>query len=75
MTKIKLTGWQTGFEKVKFNTMLRERLGMSLAEAKKVVDAILDDESVEVSIPGSEDAIVMLMQAKALGVVCHIVHD
>jgi hypothetical protein len=75
--KLKITRWEYGFEKIRFNHLLRERLGMSLAEAQSVVDAILEikpDEPVEVDIPDGVDAAAranLLVQSRALGVVCY----
>ncbi len=50
MKTLVLSGWDTGFEKVKLNKLLRDRFGYSLGQAKKAVDAILENESVELGI-------------------------
>ncbi len=47
MTKVEFTGWNEGFNKVGFNQFLRDRCGLSLAEAKAVVDQVLQNERVE----------------------------
>jgi hypothetical protein len=47
MAKVTLRGWNQGFNKVQFNHFLRDRLDLGLAEAKVVVDRILDREQVE----------------------------
>jgi hypothetical protein len=79
--KITITGWKSGFDKIRFNALLRERLSLSLAEAKSVVDAILEvepdqpDQPVVVNIPDSVDVASiadLLARSKVLGVVCHL---
>ena len=50
MTKVTLTGWNVGFKKVQFNQFLRARWGLGLAEAKTVVDRVLNDERVELEL-------------------------
>ena len=68
MAQIRFTSWQPGFQKVRFNILLCERLGLSLSEAKGVVDAILQNKPVFVEINSTEDAANLLVQAKTLGV-------
>ena len=48
MTKVVLTGWNVGFNKVQFDKFLQDRCDMSLAGAKAVVDAVLRGEHVQV---------------------------
>jgi len=69
MSKVYFTGWQSGFQKVQFNALLRERLGMSLSEAKILVDKLLSNESVLVTTLNVGEATYLLTQAQALGVV------
>ncbi|CTQ45537.1 hypothetical protein [Roseibium aggregatum] len=47
MTKITLTGWDEGFNKVQFNHFLRAKCDLGLADAKTVVEQILQNECVE----------------------------
>ena len=68
MVKIHFTNWHPGFQKVQFNLLLRERLNMSLSEAKAAVDAILLNEPVAVTLPNVEIANEFIILARTLGV-------
>jgi hypothetical protein len=48
MAKIIVTGWNEGFNKVQFNQFIRSRCGFALAEAKIIVDEILQNKIVEI---------------------------
>jgi ribosomal protein L7/L12 len=50
VTKIILTGWNQGFNKVQFNFFVRGKCGFGLAEAKGVVDRILEGVEVELTV-------------------------
>ena len=50
MTKVALTGWNEGFNKVQFNQFLRDRCNLGLAEAKEVVDKVLRSERVDLEV-------------------------
>ncbi|MES2460112.1 MAG: hypothetical protein V4671_05980 [Armatimonadota bacterium] len=81
MKKMIITGCQAGFQKINFTKLLQAKLGMALAEAHSVTNAIIElnpggrDEPVEVTIPDFVDAATLedlLVQAKALGAISHI---
>ena len=69
MANILFTGWQPGFQKVPFNKLLRDYLGMSLSGAKAVVDSLLSNEHVLITTTNREEAILLLAQAQMLGVI------
>ena len=48
MAKIIVTGWNEGFNKVQFNLFIRSRCGFGLAEAKVIVDEILQNKHVKI---------------------------
>jgi ribosomal protein L7/L12 len=50
MTRIVLSGWNTGFNKVGLTKLLRNDLGFSLRHAKSVTDAVLEGHSVTIEV-------------------------
>lgn len=53
MTTVRFTGWNPGFNKVRMNAILREDGGLGLAEAKQLVDAILEDRGPALTLEES----------------------
>ncbi len=39
--RLVVSGWEAGFEKIKFTHLLMDRTGMTLAEAKRTTDLVL----------------------------------
>jgi len=46
MTKIRVTGWETGFNPVQFNRYIQQKCNLRLSDAKAVVDRILSKDVV-----------------------------
>ena len=67
MNRIVITGWKEGFQKVAFNQYLRAEMGLGLAEAKSIVEAILRGEVVEISAPIDAEATI-----RTFGLVCSV---
>ncbi len=65
--------WEEGFDKVGFNVLLREYAGLSLGEAKRTVDEILDGKPVSVEIEGESSAAEFLRRARDLGAIADLV--
>ena len=53
MTKVIVSGWKRGFEKVKFTGLLQASLGYSLSGAKQLTDVVLDGGMIELQVPDS----------------------
>lgn len=64
--KIKLIGWMVGFNKVRFNRLLRSEFGFSIFDAKNIVDRLLVNECVDIILDAKEETI---SNIKSLGVV------
>ena len=47
---ISIVGWKPGFNKVQFNSLLRECCDFSLSEGKKAVDSILEGNQISITI-------------------------
>jgi ribosomal protein L7/L12 len=60
MPEVIVTGWRTGLQKISMTHVLQERLPLSLAEAKKCVDDVLDGKAVSFAVEE-------LPKARALG--------
>ncbi|MFN7974151.1 MAG: hypothetical protein U0166_17680 [Acidobacteriota bacterium] len=67
--RVAFTGWRPGLRKVPFGNLLRRHLGLSLAEAKGVVDSVLHGERVLVATSSLDGARELLDQARQLGVI------
>jgi ribosomal protein L7/L12 len=75
MTNIKLTGWQVGMRKISLTKLLQDKGGLSLANAKRVVDDILDGREVSLQLPAGEDANAVAAALRDLGAICDVQHD
>ena len=73
MTKVIFNGWQTGFQKVAFNKLLRSRFGLSLSQAIDAVGAVLRREPLEFSVAEPTEAADLLQEATKLGAIGQIV--
>jgi hypothetical protein len=71
MTRVAFTGWKPGLRKVALNALLRQRAGMTLGEAKRAVDGILEREVIVVTMPDPASAEELARQAAELGAECH----
>ena len=60
MVTIQITSWESGFNKVEFNKMLRRKYGYNIAEAKKIVDDILNNKTVSIEFNNMEEANLIL---------------
>ncbi len=72
MKEILFTEWVPGLAKINLTKLLQEKTGLSLSEAKSVVDRVLAGAQVIVSVASEEEAIVLQREAEALGAVCVI---
>lgn len=68
MSKVRLSGWRPGLEKVDLNGLLRERAGLSLSSAKSAVDEILEGLPVDLNFPTREAAEAFGSEARRLGI-------
>ncbi len=51
---VAVTGWNTGFQKVRFAELLRRDLGYSLSRAKAATDSVLDDYCLELDVQATQ---------------------
>ena len=72
MTKIILTGWRDGFEKVSLTKLQMELLNISLKESKKNVDSLLNGEEIILEIGDDSISKDFLEKANEIGVNCKI---
>lgn len=75
MTKIRLTGWQTGMQKISLTKLLQAEAGLPLPDAKRVVDDILERRSVSVDVSCDRDAGQLVVTMRGLGAICDIEPD
>ncbi|WP_175195138.1 hypothetical protein [Achromobacter deleyi] len=66
-----MTGWNVGFNKVQFGSLLREYCGFSLSEGKKCVDSILKGKVIELVVD-EQKSVRFLEQASQLGAICEL---
>jgi len=51
MTRVTITGWREGLNKVQLNHLLRQHAGYGLGAAKRAVDELLAGESLTIESP------------------------
>lgn len=68
MVSVEFRDWQSGFQKVAFNRLLRERTGMSLSDAKQIVDQLLTENRANVSVVSIDVANSLCQESLELGV-------
>lgn len=73
MTKVVFSDWQTGFQKVAFNKLLRLRCGLSLSEAIDAVGTVLKRKPIELSVSEPTEAADLIQEATKLGAIGQIV--
>ncbi len=71
MTTVHVTGWRPGFKTISFIKLLREgsQAERSLAQAKALVDALLEGKPFVVEYPNREEAEVFVRSASEFGAV------
>lgn len=72
MIQVRLTSWEVGLRKISLTKLLQERAGLGLAEAKCLVDHLLDGKEAVVNMGSSEDAERLVSEIRALGASCII---
>lgn len=70
--KLRITGWRPALLKVSHTLFLREHFGLSLSEARKVTDQVLDGEPVELSLQQPGDIRGIARRLTTLGVVVEL---
>jgi ribosomal protein L7/L12 len=68
MSTVTVTGWNNGFNKVQFNKLIRESGNCGLAEAKEMVDSLLEGQAFEIEISDADHKD-FCTRAKELGAV------
>jgi len=61
-----LHGWQVGFNKVEFTKLMKEEVGLSLSDAKRITDRLLAGETVIVEV---HNQMKVANQARELGAI------
>lgn len=56
MPFVKITGWNTGFQKVKFTKALQSSAGLGLKQAKEVTDRVLAGSPQLLELPTESQA-------------------
>ena len=75
MTRVTITGWREGLNKVRLNRLLRDHAGYDLAAAKRAVDELLDGQSLTFETPDPETASAFCLPADAAGAICRTVGE
>lgn len=70
MIQIRFTGWRPGLRKVTLDKLLRDRVPMPLADAKRVSDRVLEGEVVVVSVESDAAAREIVAGARDAGAIC-----
>jgi hypothetical protein len=70
MTRVTITGWREGLNKIQLNHLLRQHTQCRLGEAKSAVDELLAGGSLTYEFPDDETASAFCQSASAVGAVC-----
>lgn len=70
MPQILFTGWNEGLQKIALDKLLRDCVPMRLAEAKRVVDRLLEGEEMLVAVDSEADAREIIIGARNAGAIC-----
>lgn len=68
--RVKITGWESGFNKVEMSRLIRSSTELGLADSKQSVDSILEGNSVILVLNCKSDVEIFLKTARGLGAVC-----
>jgi hypothetical protein len=71
MTRVTITSWEEGLNKIRLNHLLREHARYGLREAKEAVDQLLSGEIVTFESPDPESAVAFCRAAREIGAICH----
>lgn len=72
MVIVKLTAWQEGLQKVSLTKIQRSILNLSLKQAKKNVDDLLDSTIVNIPHDSLSQAKLFIIEAEKIGVICEL---
>ena len=73
--RIHVTGWNPGLNKVAMTKAYQRELGVGLAAAKGMTDALLDGERVEFEVETPERAETFAAELTALGAVVEVTNN
>lgn len=72
MIDVVIHGWNIGMNTIESARILRRFLGLGLAEAKTMVESIVDDRELQVQLPDFIQAEAFCCEAAAFGMKCRI---
>lgn len=71
-TKIVLEDWREGLKKISLTKLQVDLLGISINEAKKNVDLLLEGNKITIEIDNYSKAVIFVNQATILGANCKL---
>jgi len=75
MTAIEISGWQKGCNSVAAIKEIRQRAGIQLNEALALVNRVLANEKVAVSVPCRKDALQLVADLGKVGMIAQIIDN
>ncbi len=72
MPFVEITGWSIGLQKVSHTEAIREYAGLSLTEAKKVTDTVLNGDAVILEIQSLADAEALVKRLVEIGAIAEL---
>ncbi len=72
MSRVLLTGWNTGFRKVAFTKLIQSQTNSSLKEAVGQTERMLDGGTVAIEFQTLDQARAFAAEAQALGAIARI---
>jgi hypothetical protein len=72
MPQVVITGWNQGLRKISMTRAIQEHSGLTLSAAKAVTDAVLEGQTVALSVPDAGTAAALARELSSLGAMCHV---
>lgn len=72
MTELRISGWRPGMRKLSLTSLLRERLGLSLRDAKAAVDLVLEGREAHLHVPDEADCERLIAEIADLGAIAEL---
>jgi ribosomal protein L7/L12 len=67
MNRVEITGWRRDCNKVEHTKVIKNRVGLGLAESKKITDAVLDGARPIVTLPSEAAAQELIKELDSIG--------
>ncbi len=75
MTKVLITGWQVGLQKISMTKIIQRYTALGLSDAKSVTDRVLDGKTIVLTVVRDEEAVELVENLKAVGADARVMQE